>query len=59
MGCFTEVKKPVFWCFKLKTALAFSEAEYREHKSPSVYVAFDFDSEEPEDFSLNTSLLPL
>ena len=36
--------KPVFWCFKLQTALAFSEAEYREHKSPSVYVSFDLDS---------------
>ena len=33
--------KPVFWCFKLQTALAFSEAEYKEHKSPSVYVKFD------------------
>ena len=32
--------KPVFWCFKLRTAMAFSEAEYREHKSPSVYVNF-------------------
>ena len=34
-------EKPVFWCFKLQTALAFSEAEYREHKSPSIYVRFD------------------
>ena len=33
--------KPVFWCFKLQTALAFSEAEYREHKSPSIYVKFN------------------
>ena len=33
--------KPIFWCFKLQTALAFSEAEYREHKSPSIYVKFD------------------
>ena len=32
--------KPVFWCFKLQTALAFSEAEYREHTSPSIYVKF-------------------
>ena len=33
--------KPVFWCFRLKTALAFSEAEYKEdHKSPSIYVKF-------------------
>ena len=36
--------KPVFWCFKLQTALAFSEAEYREHKSPSVYVKFNLTS---------------
>ena len=36
--------KPVFWCFKLQTALAFSEAEYKEHKSPSVYVSFYLDS---------------
>ena len=36
-------KKPVFWCFKLQTALAFSEAEYREHKSPSIYVCFNLD----------------
>lgn len=32
--------KPVFWCVKLQTALAFSEAEYKEHKSPSIYVRF-------------------
>ena len=37
--------KPVFWCFKLKTALAFAEAEYRTHKSSSVYVKFYLDSE--------------
>ena len=37
--------KPVFWCFKLQTALAFSEAVYQEHKSPSVYVKFDLDSQ--------------
>ena len=36
--------KPVFWCFKLKTALAFSEAEYREKTSPSIYVKFYLDS---------------
>ena len=36
--------KPVFWCFKLQTALAFSEAEYREHKSSSVYVKFHLNS---------------
>ena len=36
--------KPVFWCFKLQTAIAFSEAVYREHKSPSVYVKFNVDT---------------
>ncbi|MDE0092343.1 MAG: isoleucine--tRNA ligase [Oligoflexia bacterium] len=36
--------KPVFWCFKLQTALAFSEAEYREHKSPSIYVKLNLSS---------------
>ena len=33
-------KKPVYWCSALQTALASSEAEYREHKSPSIYVKF-------------------
>lgn len=43
-GLIYRGKKPVFWCFKLQTAIAFSEAEYREHKSPSIYVRFDLDS---------------
>ena len=45
--------KPVFWCFKLQTALAFSEAEYREHKSPSIYVKFYLDS--PSEKKLNSN----
>ena len=40
--------KPVFWCFKLQTAIAFSEAEYRDHKSPSIYVKFELDKESAE-----------
>ena len=35
--------KPIHWCFKLQTALSFSEAEYKEHKSPSIYVRFYLD----------------
>ena len=35
-------KKPVFWCPTLKTAIASSEVEYHEHKSPSIYVKFPF-----------------
>ena len=32
--------KPVYWNFKLKTALADAEVEYRLRKSPSIYVSF-------------------
>ena len=39
-GLLYRGNKPVFWCVKLQTALAFSEAEYRDHKSPSIYVGF-------------------
>ena len=49
--------KPVFWCFKLKTALAFSEAEYREHKSPSIYVKFYLDSNSEEKNKFQSSRL--
>ena len=33
-------QKPVYWCSALKTAIAASEVEHREHKSPSIYVKF-------------------
>ena len=33
--------KPVHWCWSCRTALAEAEVEYAEHKSPSIYVAFD------------------
>ncbi|HYA36262.1 MAG TPA: class I tRNA ligase family protein, partial [Candidatus Binataceae bacterium] len=32
--------RPVHWCFDCRTALAEAEVEYREHRSPSIYVAF-------------------
>jgi isoleucyl-tRNA synthetase len=32
--------RPVHWCFADRTALAEAEVEYREHSSPSIYVAF-------------------
>lgn len=34
-------EKPVFWCPTLQTALADTEVEYRDHKSPSIYVKFE------------------
>ena len=49
---FERGKKPVLWCFKLQTALAFSEAEYREHKSPSIYVKFPLTSSSQEGLAL-------
>src|SRR5262245_19193149 len=32
--------KPVHWCWSCETALADTEVEYKDHKSPSVYVKF-------------------
>jgi isoleucyl-tRNA synthetase len=32
--------RPVHWCVDCRTALAEAEVEYREHTSPSIYVAF-------------------
>ncbi|MBE3598101.1 MAG: isoleucine--tRNA ligase [Limnochordaceae bacterium] len=34
--------KPVYWCPRCETALAEAEVEYRDHESPSIYVAFPF-----------------
>ncbi|HUY20220.1 MAG TPA: isoleucine--tRNA ligase [Candidatus Binataceae bacterium] len=34
--------RPVHWCIECRTALAEAEVEYRDHRSPSIYVAFRF-----------------
>ncbi|HTW87405.1 MAG TPA: isoleucine--tRNA ligase [Candidatus Binataceae bacterium] len=34
--------RPVHWCIECRTALAEAEVEYRDHLSPSIYVAFRF-----------------
>lgn len=39
-GLIYRGKKPVHWCTACETALAEAEIEYREHESPSIYVAF-------------------
>jgi isoleucyl-tRNA synthetase len=36
--------RPVHWCFDCRSALAEAEVEYRDHVSPSIYVAFAFNS---------------
>lgn len=33
--------KPAYWCTSCETVLAEAEIEYGDHKSPSIYVAFD------------------
>ncbi|MGH7814499.1 MAG: isoleucine--tRNA ligase [Candidatus Binataceae bacterium] len=40
--------RPVHWCFDCRTALAEAEVEYREHASPSIYVAFALNSNLPD-----------
>ncbi len=40
-GVLYRGKKPVYWCYALQTALAEAEIEYKQHKSPSIYVKFD------------------
>jgi isoleucyl-tRNA synthetase len=44
--------KPVHWCWSCETALADTEVEYKDHRSPSIYVKFpvteDWSSLAPE-----------
>ena len=56
-GLLVRGRKPVLWCFKLQTALAFSEAEYREHRSSSIYVKFEFVSESQKKLDCRPSSL--
>ncbi|MGB4704048.1 MAG: isoleucine--tRNA ligase [Candidatus Saccharicenans sp.] len=43
-------KRPVHWCFHCQTALAEAEIEYKEKKSPSIYVKFPLISDLSERF---------
>ncbi len=40
-GAVYRGKKPVFWCWNDRTALAEAEIEYEDHVGPSIYVGFD------------------
>lgn len=44
-GLVYRSKKPIYWSIPCQTALAEAEIEYREHTSPSIYVAFQFDED--------------
>jgi len=43
-------KKPVHWCPHCQTALAEAEIEYKDHKSPSIYVKFPMISDLSQKF---------
>jgi len=44
-GLVYRSKKPVFWSIPCRTALAEAEVEYRDHVSPSIWVAFPLEDE--------------
>jgi isoleucyl-tRNA synthetase len=45
-------KKPVYWSIPFETALAEAEIEYKEHVSPSIWVAFPVRAADAEAFGL-------
>ena len=51
-GALYRGKKPVYWCLPLQTALAEAEVEYKEHKSPSIYVKFFLDEKSCQQLGL-------
>ena len=54
-GLVYRSKKPVYWSIPCKTALAEAEIEYKDHKSPSIYVSFRVNN--PEKNSTRDSYL--
>jgi len=47
-GAVYRGKKPVFWCWNDRTALAEAEIEYQDDSGPSVYVGFEADASTAE-----------
>lgn len=43
-GLIYKGKKPIYWCYDCKTALAEAEIEYKDEESPSIYVKFPLTS---------------
>lgn len=44
-GALYASKKPVHWCPRCQTAIAETEVEHQDHRSPSIYVAFPLNGE--------------
>jgi isoleucyl-tRNA synthetase len=40
-GHIAKRRRPIHWCINDRTALAEAELEYKEEKSPSIYIAFE------------------
>ena len=53
-GLLYRGKRPIHWCIRLQTATSSSEVEYKNHKSPSIDVAFKLMS---RDFPQDTFLI--
>lgn len=51
-GLVYRSKKPVYWSIPCATALAEAEIEYKDHVSPSIWVAFKLDDEANKKLSL-------
>ena len=49
-GSVYKGKKPVYWCPDCQTALAEAEIEYKDHRSPSIYVKFNIISDLSEKY---------
>lgn len=45
-GILYRGEKPVYWDIALQTATASAEVEYKNHKSPSIYVKFEIQADE-------------
>ena len=51
-GIVFQGRKPIHWCTSCETALAEAEIEYKDHRSPSIFVRFEITEATPELASL-------
>ncbi len=54
-GLVYRSKKPVYWSIPCATALAEAEIEYKDHVSPSIWVAFKLDARANEKLGLDSA----
>ncbi|MGF1530998.1 MAG: isoleucine--tRNA ligase [Puniceicoccaceae bacterium] len=56
-GLVYRSKKPIYWSIPCETALAEAEIEYRDHVSPSIYVAFKVTDPRQSGLPANTEIV--